>query len=119
VGLHSSHYPSNSLLFTGFDMRSMSGVVDKTEAAVVDIGKVRRAAVLELVAKGFLKGRFHKGNLSGLEPCGGNSLLESVGMKDTIMISRYASAGSNRGTKNSRFLPIVNETSKDESTGIP
>ena len=39
----------------------------KAEAATVDVGEVRRSAVLELVAKRILKCRFHSGNFVVLE----------------------------------------------------
>jgi hypothetical protein len=40
-----------------------AGVVDKAEAAIVDIGEVGRTRALELGAKGLFKGRVQKGEL--------------------------------------------------------
>jgi hypothetical protein len=61
------------------DLNVISGDVDKAEGAVVDVGKIGEAAVLELAAKGLLKGLVHKGHVGVLED-------REVGESDGVIV---------------------------------
>jgi hypothetical protein len=78
------------LLLSRLNTATKSGANDEAEGAVVDVGKIGEAAVLELGAKGLLKGLVHKGHVRVLEDRGfGDARTPQAGKDNRRVIDHH------------------------------